>query len=117
MAISKWIAAAAALLYVFTVPGTWLVGTRIALLAIGVAALLCYMSEERSRPAATGLAILIGGSSMAMIMQGLTNWAVLSMTAEPWLVLYVFAQTCVIVGNGGNMARSFHFLFHRGRRS
>lgn len=107
MATSKWLAALTALIFVFTVPGSWLVGTRIALLAVGVLALLCYMSEDRTRPFATLLAILVGGSSLALIVQGLTLPA---SPAEPWLVLYVFAQTCVIVGNRGNVA---HMLLRR----
>lgn len=93
------------LLYVFSVPGTWLVGTRVTLLAIGILAILCYMSEHRNRPVATVLAMLIGGSSLAMIFQGLTNYIQLSSSAEPWLVVYVFAQTCILVGNGGNTAK------------
>lgn len=102
----------AALIYVFSVPGSWLVGTRVALLTVGILAILCYMSEHRTRPFATLVAILIGGSSLAMIFQGITNYVTLSGTAEPWLVVYVFAQTCIVVGNGGNTAR---FLPHRHR--
>lgn len=98
----------ASLLYVFTVPGSWLVGTRIALLAVGIVAILSYMSEERTKPFATAMAILIGGASLAMIMQGFTNFVALSRAAEPWLVVYLFAQTCVLVRNGGNMAKLFH---------
>jgi len=94
-----------ALAYVFTVPGTWLLGTRVALLGIGILAILCYMSEHRSKPFATAIAILVGGSSLAMIFQGLTNYIALSSSAEPWLVVYVFAQTCILVGNGGNTAK------------
>lgn len=94
-----------AIVYVFSVPGTWLVGTRVTLLAIGIFAILCYMSDHRNRPIATLLAMLIGGSSLAMIFQGLTNYIQLSASAEPWLVVYVFAQTCILVSNGGNTAR------------
>ncbi len=104
--IAFWSAIVGALVYVFSVPGTWLVGTRITLLSIGILALLCYMSEDRTKPFATLLAILIGGSSLAMIMQGFTNYVVLSASAEPWLVVYVFAQTCILVGNGGNTAKT-----------
>jgi len=96
---------ATALFYVFTVPGSWLVGTRIALLSVGILAIMCYMSESRTRPFATLMAILLGGSSLAMIFQGFTNYVVLSASAEPWLVVYVFAQTCILVGNGGNTAK------------
>lgn len=103
------------LIYVFSVPGTWLVGTRVALLAIGILALLCYMSEDRTKPFATLLAILIGGSSLAMIMQGFTNYVVLSASAEPWLVVYVFAQTCILVGNRGNTAKTLSTVLHPGR--
>ncbi len=98
----------AAMIYVFTVPGSWLVGNRIGLLAVGILAILSYMSDNRNKPFATVMAILIGGASMAMIMQGLTNFVELSRAAEPWLVVYLFAQTCVLVRNGGNMARLFH---------
>jgi ABC-type Fe3+-siderophore transport system permease subunit len=94
-----------AIVYVFSVPGTWLVGTRVALLGIGILAILAYMSEQRSRPMATVIAILIGGSSLAMVFQGLTNYFQLSASAEPWLVVYVFAQTCILVGNRGNTAK------------
>lgn len=94
-----------ALVYVFTVPGTWLVGTRVTLLAIGIMAILCYMSEQRSNFLATALAILVGGSSLAMIFQGITHYIQLSASAEPWLVVYVFAQTCILVRNGGNTAK------------
>lgn len=94
-----------AIVYVFSVPGTWLVGTRVALLGVGILAILAYMSEQRSRPLATLIAILIGGSSLAMIFQGLTNFIQLSSSAEPWLVVYVFAQTCGLVGNRGNTAK------------
>lgn len=99
-------AVAIALIYVFTVPGTWLVGTRVVLLSIGILALLSYMSETRTRPFATLMAVLIGGSSLAMIFQGVTKHVVMSATAEPWLVVYVFAQTCILVGNGGNTAKA-----------
>jgi ABC-type enterochelin transport system permease subunit len=104
----------AALVYVFTVPGSWLVGTRVTLLTVGIAAILSYMSEHRSRPFATLLAILVGGSSLAMVFQGITNYVTLSASAEPWLVVYVFAQTCILVCNGGNTARFLPgFLTHR----
>lgn len=102
-----------AVVYVFSVPGSWLVGTRVTLLAIGILAILCYMSEHRNRPAATALAMLIGGSSLAMIFQGLTNYIQLSSSAEPWLVVYVFAQTCVLVGNGGNTAKFLPSFGHQ----
>jgi hypothetical protein len=98
----------ASLVYVFTVPGSWLVGTRIALLGIGIVAIVAYMSDTRERPFATFMAILIGGASAAMITQGLTNFVALSQAAEPWLVVYLFAQTCILVRNGGNMAKLFH---------
>lgn len=96
---------AAALIYVFSVPGTWLLGTRVTLLGVGILAILCYMSEHRNKPFATLIAILVGGSSLAMIFQGITSYVPLSASAEPWLVVYVFAQTCIIVANGGNTAR------------
>lgn len=99
------ISIAVSLLYVFTVPGSWLVGTRVVLLSIGICAILCYMSEHRNKPFATLVAILIGGSSLAMVFQGVTNYVSLSASAEPWLVVYVFAQTCVLVSNGGNTAK------------
>lgn len=95
----------AALVYVFSVPGTWLLGTRVTLLAVGILAILCYMSEHRSKPFATLIAILIGGSSLAMIFQGITSYVALSASAEPWLVVYVFAQTAILIYNGGNTAR------------
>lgn len=94
-----------AIVYVFSVPGTWLVGTRVALLGIGILAILAYMSEQRSRPMATVIAILIGGSSLAMIFQGITNYFQLSASAEPWLVVYVFAQTWMLVQSRGNTAK------------
>ena len=97
----------AALVYVFSVPGSWLVGTRILLLSVGIVAILAYMSESRTKPFATTTAILVGGSSLAMIVQAFTNFVNLSASAEPWLVVYLFAQTCVLVRNGGNMAKLF----------
>lgn len=108
MAIRNWLAAVAALIYVFTVPLQWLVASRVLLLLVGVLTLLCYMSDERSRPFATGLAIIVAGSSLALAFQGVTQLP--SPGLEPWLLLYVFGQTAVIIGNRGNVA---HMLLRR----
>lgn len=97
-----------AMVYVLSVPGTWLVVTRMVILAVGLFFVLAYMSDSRSKPFATLTAILIGGSSLALILQGFTNFVALSRTAEPWLVVYVFAQTSVLVRNRGNIARMFN---------
>lgn len=105
------------LVYVFSVPGSWLVGTRVALLSVGILAIMCYMSESRTRALPTVLAILVAGSSLAMIFQGLTNYIILSAAAEPWLVVYILAQTCVLVCNGGNTAKSISAIASKGSRA
>lgn len=102
-----WLFLALSLVYVFSVPGPWLVGTRITILAVGIFAILAYMSESRTQPFATAMAILIAGASLAMITQAFTNFVTLSAEAEPWLVLLLFAYTNVLLKSRGNLAKLF----------
>jgi len=104
---APWVGLALTLIYVFSVPGHWLVATRIVILSVTIAMIMGYMSESRSRPLTTALAIIIAGASMAMIMQAFTNFVVLSAAAEPWFVLLIFAYTALLVRSRGNVAKIF----------
>lgn len=80
---------------------------RITLHLITALAVMSYVSECRSRPGSSILAVMIAGASVAGAFDGVRAFATDQGQLDIWLMVFVAAIALSTILNGGNVAKMF----------
>lgn len=96
--------------------GAAILTVRLFLHIVTAVSILLYMSESRSRPWPTVIAIIGGGCSLAAFFQGVGNYQSTIPRTEPWIMGITFAFAAACIYSRGNMARIFGVNWKRSKR-
>lgn len=86
---------------------------RVLLHLVTALAVMSYVSECRSRPGSSLIAVMIAGASVAGAFDGVRAIAQQTAQLDIWLTVFVAAIALSTILNGGNVAKMFRRPYGR----